>query len=528
MATIFGGFGNDNLRDGSGMDSIFAFSGNDTIVLSNDGVSDVVAAGDGNDTIRIRDRAGSNSLIGGNGTDRVNYRPLNQSITVTALGQIQKAGGGIDQIVEFEVIIGDIGVGIVNTIDGSPIPGFSNAGFFDIDLSRNSLVIDGLGQTLSFEVVNFDNVIGTQNDDSIVGNRGDNVFFGSLGNDTLNGGPSSSDFDTVDYSDLGELITLLPLGEIAKGLGGTAGTDILGGVNGNPANASIEQIIGALGQFNLIDGSPVPGFANTGVFDIDLSANNLTINGLPGGALSFEVDNFFDVLGTQNDDTLVGDNDPSGNFFFAGEGNDVLNTLDGADLLVGVDDTSATPGQGELDTYIGGGGADVFSIGVAGTPFYVGGGGVLGQNDFVTIEDFEIGFDSLAFDTTTDVFQATALGLGDLEFYYDNGNGVFDRGDDLAAVINFATSELPRSRVSDTANVTGFELLTTPNVTGVGISSLDLGDRNLELLPGDIVEFDTVESLDLGDRASLQLASGLLSQETGLSSLEESFELVSL
>ena len=82
-------------------------------------------------------------------------------------------------------------------------------------------------------------------DDSLDGGAGDDLLVGGVGNDTLNGGTGS---DRADYRFLTQAITLLPTGVVNKG---TAGTDQL---------ISIERIIGATGQANVIDASTATNF----------------------------------------------------------------------------------------------------------------------------------------------------------------------------------------------------------------------------------------------------------------------------
>ncbi|WP_198016641.1 beta strand repeat-containing protein [Rubidibacter lacunae] len=342
MAFILGTSLDDLLFDNPfEVDFIIAREGNDTIFLSNDGFDDTVLAQAGNDTILVGDRTGSNTIDGGSGIDTVDYAASGESITLNALGAIAKASGGVDRIESVEVIIGAIGAGIVNTIDGSPVEGFNNTGSFDVNLASNSLIINGIPSgPLSFTVQNFTNVVGTQNDDTITGDDQNNTFFGSLGNDTYNGGSISGTslpdpaIDTLDYSDLDLIISLGNLGLINKtdAEGNVVGTDQLVGLGLDGLSPSIERIVGAQNLDNIIDGSPVAGFSNTGSFDIDLGANSLVINDVVVGTnLAFEVINFVDVRGTENNDTILGSSQD--NTFFGSEGSDSFSGGSGTDTV---------------------------------------------------------------------------------------------------------------------------------------------------------------------------------------------------
>ena len=153
--------------------------------------------------------------------------------------------------------------------------------------------------------------------DLLQGNAADNVLVGGTGNDTINGGAGT---DTADYSALGTGVTLLSQGVVAKGNGGT---DQL---------ISIEHIIGATGQTNLIDGTVANPATQTTSFNIDLGAHSLQVKGIPVlGTLNFVVDNFTQVRGTNNADTITGA--ATNDTFFGSAGNDTYNGGAGTDTM---------------------------------------------------------------------------------------------------------------------------------------------------------------------------------------------------
>jgi Ca2+-binding RTX toxin-like protein len=176
----------------------------------------------------------------------------------------------------------------------------------------------------TFDVVNFQDVTGTQADDIITGNELDNIldgqagndlFFGTFGNDTITGGTGS---DTVDYSNLAGSVTIKPTGFIEKD-GGLLGVD----------KVSAEEIIGNADYINVIDASS----STTASLDVDLFNNSLKVLGTTVGNLSFEVQNFSNVIGSQVGDIIRGN---SGNNNLRGEGgNDTLIGGAGADVLNG-------------------------------------------------------------------------------------------------------------------------------------------------------------------------------------------------
>ncbi|MFN7909587.1 hypothetical protein [Microcystis aeruginosa] len=422
MAFIFGTPFNNLLFDQNSADVILAGAGNDTIYLINDGLTDSALGQQGNDYFYVLDRTGSNLVDGGTEFDTVNYSFLNESITLKAQGILQKASGGSDLLVSIESIVGDVGVGIVNTIDGSG----SGTASLDVNLSGNSLIVNGTGapSPLNFQVFNFNNVRGTDNNDKIVGNQNNNVFFGSRGHDIYDGGAAG--FDTVDYSQLGQSITLKAQGIVDKG---SAGVDQL---LGNPTifTPSIDRIVGATGFSNLIDGR-VSGTTTTS-FNVDLAQETLTVSGIG----TIKVANFVNVIGTANSDAIEGN-----------AGNNILLGQQGNDIIRGVNETSLKPGQNELDILVGGSGSDSFIVGdFFSKDYYLSQSTILdsfGDNDYALIVDFTIGADQLAL-SFTNQYLFNSFGFG-VDIYANIGRfqGLDSRDDLLARVLFNSPVNLP-------------------------------------------------------------------------------------
>ena len=422
MAFIFGTPFNNLLFDQNSADVILAGAGNDTIYLINDGLTDSALGQQGNDYFYVLDRTGSNLVDGGTEFDTVNYSFLNESITLKAQGILQKASGGSDLLVSIESIVGDVGVGIVNTIDGSG----SGTASLDVNLIGNSLIVNGTGapSPLNFQVFNFNNVRGTDNNDKIVGNQNNNVFFGSRGHDIYDGGAAG--FDTVDYSQLGQSITLKAKGIVDKG---SAGVDQL---LGNPTifTPSIDRIVGATGFSNLIDGR-VSGTTTTS-FNVDLAQETLTVSGIG----TIKVANFVNVIGTANSDIIEGN-----------AGNNILLGQQGNDRIRGVNEDTKKPGQNELDILVGGSGSDSFIVGdFFSKDYYLSQSTILdsfGDNDYALILDFTIGADQLAL-SFTNQYLFNSFGFG-VDIYANIGRfqGLDSRDDLLARVLFNSPVNLP-------------------------------------------------------------------------------------
>jgi Ca2+-binding RTX toxin-like protein len=136
---------------------------------------------------------------------------------------------------------------------------------------------------------------------------------------------------------------------------GTAGTDQL---------VSIERIVGATGQANLIDASTATG---TATINANLATKSLVVN--TGDSrfptLNFGVTNFANVIGTANSDAIAGDD--ANNSLVGGSGNDTLNGGGGDDALSGGDGDDFLDGGFGFDTINGGMGNDTTSY-----AFYAG------------------------------------------------------------------------------------------------------------------------------------------------------------
>ena len=183
--------------------------------------NDIIKGGAGNDT--FVGSKGNDSYDGAGGSNTLDYSKLGTGIILGANGSIDKGALGKDTTIgNINKYIG--AEGQTNTIDGSTTNG---TGIFNIDLSKNSLKIDGLpGSQLSFEVVNFSNVVGTNNNDTIKGNNTGSTLTGGKGNDILTGGNGNDILNGTNSTARG-------VGEVDKLIGG-GGSDtfVLGDNNG--------------------------------------------------------------------------------------------------------------------------------------------------------------------------------------------------------------------------------------------------------------------------------------------------------
>lgn len=392
--TLKGGLGNDLLKGGRGDDILKGGRGRDT--LNGGKGNDTLHGGKGNDVLKGSEC--DDILNGGQGHDTADYSKLKQAITLEAAGVVNKGSLGTDQIFNIETIIG--AARQANTIDGTGDNGVTS---LDVDLSHDRLTvrdIPGLGN-VTFTVKNFVNVTGTAQDDSIIGNDEDNIlignggndfFGGSAGNDIIDGDDGgANDFDTIDYTGLGEAITLGATGTITKG--GGLGTDQL---------LRIETIIGDDNQANTIDATDASSPVS---IDVNLAEECLQINDIPGvGSLHRTVINFVNVIGTAQNDKITGDNQDN-----------IINGVDGKDILTG------------------GAGTDTFILGENGHVSYAD----EDFNDIASIEDFISGEDIIQL--TGEIDDYSFFNLGSLNLIaLDDGDGEFTKHDDVIASVNSA------------------------------------------------------------------------------------------
>jgi Ca2+-binding RTX toxin-like protein len=409
--TIIGGNGGDTINGAGGNDSIDGGSGNDTI----DGGSenDIIIGSVGND-----------SLLGGVGNDTLDYSSLNGAITLGTTGIVSKGILlGTDTVGNtFETIIADADE--INTIEATALNAFG--GSLNVNLGNDTLTAVGVpGGNFNLNVINFDNIVGSNQNDTIKGSNGSNTLSGAGGNDIIIGTSGSDSLlggagtDTLDYSSLGQAITLEARGIVDKG---GLGTDTLGD--------TFETIIGDATQINTIDGT-APSVTNAAL-NVDLGGGTLTAVGTPAGNLSFNVINFTNVIGGNNNDTITGTT-----------GNNTLSGAAGNDNVLGALGDDLIDGGAGNDTLLGGAGNDSI-IGSSGSDSLLGG----------------VGNDTLDYSSLNGAITLEARGIVD-----KGGLGTDTLGDTFETIIGDA---------GETNTIDG----TAPSVTNAALN-VDLGSDTL-------------------------------------------------
>ena len=316
----FGTDGAQTLTGGSGDDTIAARSGNDTV---NGGAGyDLIAGGRGNDQLNGQDGNdiltgdnGDDTLNGGNGNDQLVGGDGTDSLTGGAGRDILQGGADADRLIGNtgnDELYGDGGRDTLTGGDGDDV---LNGG------SDNDSLMGDDGDDSAFAGSGNDTVEGGDGDDLLIGEAGNDVLYG----ESANGSSSAMSNDLLSGGDGDDLIF------------GGVGNDTIDGGNGN------DTLNGESGNDVLIGGAGADSMnGGTGIDTVDYSANavgvnarlyqELAVGGDANGDILIDIEN---VIGSNFNDTLIGESGGVANRLEGGAGNDLLNGGSGADTLIG-------------------------------------------------------------------------------------------------------------------------------------------------------------------------------------------------
>ncbi len=283
--------------------------------LNVDGTTSEVKGLAGNDT--LTGSSGGDSIGGGVGNDVLYGELGNDFLTGWTGNDLLNGGSGSD------TLQGGDGLDTLNGGDhADTLKGGKNADQLNGDggndflqgQAGNDIINGGDGNDIAGGGAGDDIIDGGSGDDSLTGWNGNDEITGGTGNDTLKGGDGLDTLNGGDHADT------LKGGKDADELNGDGGNDFLQGQAGNDI-------------LNGGDGDDTAG-GGGGNDVIDGGADNDSLTGWNGN------------------DNITG-----------GTGNDMIKGGDGLDTLTGVDPTAAQPGNNEIDTLLGGAGADLFILG---------------------------------------------------------------------------------------------------------------------------------------------------------------------
>ena len=208
----------------------------------------------------------------------------------------------------------------------------------DYRTNRPDDVITGFSGNDTLEgLTGNDFLFGDEGNDLLDGGVGNDSLFGGDGNDTLIGGVGNNyldggtGYDTADYSNLGQGITLLPFGLVNKADGTQ---DQL---------VSIEKIVAGISTIDIIDSSTSSSSINA-----NLTTGKITV--ITPNSLVFDTQNFDNVIGSNFNDTLTGNN--LANQLYGGDGDDYLSGEGDDDILTGGDGLDILNGGAGKDTFV--------------------------------------------------------------------------------------------------------------------------------------------------------------------------------
>jgi Ca2+-binding RTX toxin-like protein len=339
--TVFGGEGDDLIAGGGGIDILDGGEGNDTNSFENIGFDVVASLADGtasygpvNETFtNFENLTGSanNDMLTGDENDNI----LDGG---AGTGSDTLIGGDGDDIL--------IGRGGTDFIDGGA--GIDTNSFEGIGLGVTATVdADGDGTAVYGQVnesfTGIENLTGTDNDDTLtatgaasntlIGGAGDDFISGGGGSDITDGGAGN---DTVSFADIGPAVTV----SVDENGDGTAVYVVPSGTEIVDTLTSFENFVAREGDGDVLD---LSAFSEGVRVDLDTNTPQLGPNSQNGVVQTFDdagdpvglftVTDFENIVGTDFDDVLLGNNET--NIIEGGGGNDAIHTFGGADTADG-------------------------------------------------------------------------------------------------------------------------------------------------------------------------------------------------
>jgi len=520
--TIYGGAGDDTMIGGDGADRFFGGNGTDPFASQpntldtsvNDTVSfEFASAGvianletragtggeaNGDQYTQIENLTGSNfadTLTGSSTLSGAGFNVLTQSInnTLSGLaGNDSLAGGAGDDV-------------LFGGADDDALDGGDGADRLSGDAGAD-VITGGIGS---------DTIYGGDNNDSLSGNADSDVIFGGLGGDTVGGGSSA---DTLYGGALGEgnWITYASTPAGVGGIGVTlnignnsvsgAGTHAEGDVIANfdniigsgfadslTGNSGANTIYGGGGVDTIRGGNGADSMVGGGEGDwldytlagAGVTADLLTGVASGGHATGDTFSGFANLIGSENDDSLTGDN--AANTIYGSTGNDTIKGGVGGDSLAG-------GGQaGDFVSYIGSATGVTLNLATNG----VSGGDGTGD----TISGFLNAIGSSAADSISGTGGVnTIFGRGGNDTIEGGAGGdSLDGGSGTGDFVSYANSAsgvnitLVNNVVAN-GDAAGDTLLNFENIIGSGAADGLTGDNNSNTIYGG-TGVDTVDGL---------------------------------
>jgi len=338
---LVGGAGNDSVSGGAGSDNLAGNEGNDTL-----------NGGEGDDT--LQPGLGVDSVIGGNGHDFLSLDLSTQTANISINYTSFQNSPNIKEVESAGITTGsgNDSLNLAATTTGARING--GAG--------NDTLVGGAGNDGEWHTPY---LVGGAGNDSVSGGAGSDNLAGNEGNDTLNGGEGDD--------------TLQPGLGVDSVIGGN-GNDFLSlDLSTQTANISI--------NYTSFQNSPNIKEVESAGITTGSGNDSLNLAATTTGAR---------INGGAGNDTLVGGAGNDGEwhtpYLVGGAGNDSVSGGAGSDNLAGNegnDTLNGGGGIGEVDTLVGGDGADRFILGDSTQIYYDDRNTTSGgTGDYAYISDF--------------------------------------------------------------------------------------------------------------------------------------------
>jgi Ca2+-binding RTX toxin-like protein len=382
-SNLLGGAGNDTLSLGTNGGYMEGGAGADRLI-GDSAVGQVAVIYDHSSsgvTVNLTTGTGSGGEAEGDVLSGIDV------VSGSAYGDVLTSGAGKDELYGKggdDMLRGVGGSHFLDGGDGVDTADYSHSAF---GVTVNLVSGTGLGgDAHGNQLVNIENLIGTDRSDSLTGNAGANVLDGGAGADLLAGGDG---YDTVTYARSAAAVTVSLT--TAAALGGDAQGDVLSGIEGLIGSAFNDTLAGSSGNDTLEGGAGADtlyGSQGNDTASYASSATGVQVNLATGGVVTGGdatgdfLNSIESLIGSAHDDVLGGINSNSqlsggagndvltgGGSLDGGTGDDVLrgdgvmNGGDGQDTLIGSDrDNTLLGGNGD-DQLTGGEGADILDGG---------------------------------------------------------------------------------------------------------------------------------------------------------------------